>query len=342
MASTIKVTAVLEPVTDMRVEMTRDNESSLFDLRWSSPAGGNVVVYRTEQPPQAGLELEPLSEDSLRISGLMPESRLSNPVEVVDGGATMLSIPWPAGWTRAYFTPVTLLDGMAHVGTAIFKSRNDKVRNPRIVERVNSQILSFEWPDGADSVMVYMGPAGQDPELSLNSQAIEISQPDYRRRGGLHFTQQLPSTGCDLHLVPVSFEAGVRVSGAITTVNYPYILRLNYQVVEAKSFLGKVTGVSVIVQTSEAGVNMPAFVLVYNPDRLPLTTRDGTALNMVPAVDGASTPCTPVHARRFRARRTRSVENRSRVVGSGGQPCGRIRPPVRRSAGGCLAPCSAS
>jgi hypothetical protein len=293
-ASTIRVTAVLEPVTDMCIAMTRDNESSLFDLHWSSPAGGTVVVYRTEQPPQAGLELELLSEDSLRISGLMPESRLSNPVEVVDGDATMLSIPWPSGWTRAYFTPVTLLDGMAHVGSAIFKSRNDKVRNPRIVERVNSQILSFEWPNGADSVMVYMGPAEQDPELSLNSQAMEISEPDYRRRGGLHFARPLPSTGCDLHLVPVSFEAGVRVSGAITTVNYPHILRLNYKVVQAKSFLGKVTGVSVIVQTSEAAVSMPAFVLVYNPDRLPLTARDGRALNMVPAIDAASTP-----ARRF-------------------------------------------
>lgn len=291
---TVRVSAVLEPVTDMCIGMNRDNESSLFDLRWSIPAGGSVVVYRTEQPPQAGLELKPLSEDSLRISGLMPESRLPNPVEVVDGGATMLSIPWPSGWTRAYFTPVTLLEGMAHVGTAIFKSRNDKVRNPRILERINSQILTFEWPDGADSVMVYSGPAGQDPELSLNSQAVEISQPDYRRRGGLHFAQPLPSKGCDLHLVPVSFEAGARVSGAITTVNYPHILRLNYQVVAAKSLLGKLTGVSVTVETSEARVAMPAFVLVYNPDRLPLTIRDGTALNMVPNIDEARAP-----ARRF-------------------------------------------
>jgi hypothetical protein len=123
---------------------------------------------------------------------------------------------------------------------------------------------------------------------------MEISQPDYRRRGGLQFTQPLPSTGCDLHLVPVSFKAGARVSGAITTVNYPHILRLNYHIVEAKSFLGKVTGVSVSVQTSEAVQSMPAFVLVYHPERLPLTSRDGTALNMVPAIDVATTP-----ARRF-------------------------------------------
>ncbi|WP_427004476.1 hypothetical protein [Pseudarthrobacter sp. H2] len=289
-ACTVRVSAVLEPVTDMRIEMNRDSESSLFDLRWSIPPGGSVVVYRTEQPPQAGLELKPLSEDSLQISGLMPESRLSNPVEQFDGGATMLSIPWPAGWMRAYFTPVTLLEGMAHVGTTIFKSRNDKVRNPRVLERINSQILTFEWPDGADSVMVYSGPTGQDPELSLNSPAVEISQPDYRRRGGLHFTRSLPSTGCDLQLVPVSFEAGTRVAGPITTVNYPPILRLRYQVVAAKSLRGKLTGVSVTVQTSEAGVSMPPFVLVHNPDRLPLTTRDGTALNMVPNIDGAPAP----------------------------------------------------
>lgn len=287
---TVRISAVLEPVTDMCIDMHPDSDPPLLNLSWSIPAGGTVVVYRTEKPPQAGIELKPLSEDSLNIDGLLPGSRLSNPVEEADGKATMLSVPWPSGWTRAYFTPVTLLGKMAHVGTTIFKTRNDKVRNPRILERINSQILTFEWPDGADSVMVYHGPAGQDPELSLNSRAMEISQHDYLRRGGLHFTQSLPSQGCDLHLVPVSFEAGTRVSGSITTVNYPSILRLNYQLLMVKNMLGKLTGVSVAVQTSEEVQAMPAFVLVYNQDRLPLTARDGVALNMVPNIDAAMAP----------------------------------------------------
>ncbi|QCB96208.1 hypothetical protein E5206_04085 [Arthrobacter sp. PAMC25564] len=100
--------------------------------------------------------------------------------------------------------------------------------------------------------------------------------------------------GCDLHLVPVSFEAGRRVAGAPATVAYPPILRLGYQIGVKKSLLGKTSGLTVSVHAIDSTPSMPPFVLVYNRERLPLTVLDGVALSMVSDGDEATPP-----ARRF-------------------------------------------
>jgi hypothetical protein len=286
----IKLSAVLAPVTDLEITLAGNDDKPLFDLRWSLPPAGRVVIYRTEQPPTPGIELEPHAEEVLDQAGLQLELRLLDPFEELDGSALMSSVPWPSGWTRAYFTPVTLLNGLAHVGTTILKSRNEKVRAPKILERVDTQILTFEWPDGADSVLVYKGRTGQDPEVALNGEPLEISKSGYAQRGGLHFPHPLPDEGCDLHLVPITFEAGTRVSGGTTSVNYPWILKLSYNATFKRNLLGKITGVSVSIRSEKSVASAPPFVLVYHPDRLPLTGRDGIALSMVRDIDGAPAP----------------------------------------------------
>jgi hypothetical protein len=286
----VKLSAVLAPVNDLEIRLTGTDDTPLFDLRWSPPPAGTVVIYRTDQPPTPGIELEAHAEEVLDQAGLQLESRLLDPFEDLAGSALMTSVPWPSGWTRAYFTPVTLLNGLAHVGTTILKSRNEKVRAPKILERVDTQILTFEWPEGADSVLVYKGRTGQDPAVALNGEPLEISKSGYAQRGGLHFPHPLPDEGCDLHLVPITFEAGARVTGGTTSVNYPWILKLSYNAAIKRNLLGKITGVSVTIRSEKPVTSAPAFVLVYHPDRLPLTGRDGIALSMVRDVDGAQAP----------------------------------------------------
>ncbi|MDP9905647.1 hypothetical protein [Arthrobacter bambusae] len=283
----LQVSAVLAPVRDLRVDTTDSNGTVQFDLSWTSPPGGEVVIYRTQAAPVAGLDLKPLPEGSIRdgISG--PEARLSYQVRLEDTMNVMKGIALPKGWTRAYFTPVTVLGNLVHVGTTVVKSVALQVKNPKVLERVNSQILTFEWPEGAGAVMVYQGPSGHDPELALSGQPVEVSEPVYRQRGGLHFETQLPAIGCDLHLVPVTFEAGKRVSGEPTTVNYPWIMRMKYELIAKKSMFIKTAGVSVVVTALERPGSPLSFVLVFNPDRLPLTISDGRPMNMIRDADGA-------------------------------------------------------
>ena len=291
----VRVSAILRPVTDLAaMEHPQETDVPCFDFQWTVPPGGTVVIHRTELPPDAGLELKPLSTETLNAHGLLEESRLAHPI-IVDGGrATMEGVPRPTGWTRAYFTPVTILNGQAHVGTTISKSWRDPVRNPKILERVNSQILTFEWPDGAAAVLVYVGKTGLEPEFAMAGHPHEITEPDYQQRGGLQFGSNLPSEGCDLHMVPVSFEAGKRIAGAPTTITYQKILRLKYQVTAKRSLLGGLSGLTVGVEAINPTPSMPSFVLVYNPKRLPLTVSDGVPVSMMSDLDGGPAP-----ARRF-------------------------------------------
>lgn len=287
----MNVSAVLMPVEDLAVTVKaeEDNDTVLVDLKWSTPPGGRVDIYRTATRPPAGIELKPIEEAILEQGGLRPEFRLAHPIEPLDGTAAMLNVPWPAEWTRTYFTPVTVLDGRAHVGQSTVSTRPTRIRNAKVVERVDTQILTFEWPDGADAVMVYSGVPGQGAEAALGGTPQEITKAGYDQRGGLYFSGLLPAEGCDLHLVPVSFEAGSRVNGAVTTINYPWIMRVAYKVSPRKSrFTGKLTGFSVMVQSYTPNVALPGFVLVYNPERLPLTAGDGMPLNMMRDMDGAA------------------------------------------------------
>lgn len=292
----ITVSAVLLPVEDLTVSVNADEDTDtvLVDLRWKIPPGGRVDIYRTATPPPAGIELKPLEEAILDQGGLRPEFRLAHPIEPADGTAAMLNVPWPVQWTRTYFTPVTVLDGRAHVGASRVSTRPTRIRNAKVVERVDSQILTFEWPDGADAVMVYRGVTGQGPENALAGQPLEISHSAYNQRGGMYFPATLPAEGCDLHLVPVSFEAGNRVAGSVTTVNYPWIMRVGYRVAPRKAkFTGKLTGLTVVVDSRTPNAALTGFVLVYNHERLPLTAADGQALNMMRDMDGAD-PATRV------------------------------------------------
>ncbi|MDO5752291.1 hypothetical protein [Arthrobacter sp.] len=292
----ITVSAVLLPVDDLNVTVNADEDADtvLVDLRWRIPPGGRVDIYRTATPPAAGIELKPLEEATLEQGGLRPEFRLAHPIEPENGTAAMLNVPWPVQWTRTYFTPVTVLDGRAHVGASRVSTRPTRIRNAKVVERVDSQILTFEWPAGADAVMVYRGPAGQGPENALAGQPLEISHSAYNQRGGMYFPSNLPAEGCDLHLVPVSFEAGNRVAGSVTTVNYPWIMRVGYRVAPRKAkFTGKVTGFTVVVDSHTPNAALPGFMLVYNHERLPLTASDGQPLNMMRDMDGAE-PATRV------------------------------------------------
>ncbi|MFB9164006.1 hypothetical protein [Arthrobacter psychrochitiniphilus] len=287
----MNVSSVLLPVDDLAatVKADDDNETVLVDLNWSIPPGGRVDIYRTATRPAAGIELKAIEEATLEQGGLRPEFRLAHPIEPLDGTASMLNVPWPVEWTRTYFTPVTVLEGRAHVGASTVSTRPTRIRNAKVVERVDSQILTFEWPDGADAVMVYSGAPGQGAEAALTGQPQEISHSGYNQRGGLYFSTLLPAVGCDLHLVPVSYEAGSRVSGTVTTINYPWLLRVSYNVAQRKNrFTGKITGLTVAVQSRMPNAQLPGFVLVYHPERLPLTAADGLHLNMMRDMDGAA------------------------------------------------------
>jgi hypothetical protein len=277
------LSAVLEAVTDLAVVTHGDDDDPQFDLTWTAPAGGRVVIYRTVAGPNPGVEAAPLAEASLAAAGLPLENRLAHPVI---GGApaqtsTMARVPWPREWNRAYFTPVTVLGDRVQVGATTSATRTGSIAHARLVERVNKQILTFAWPAGAAYVLVHIGPRGQSADQGITGEPIEISAEMYERFGGLHFPNPLPNMGCALHLIPVAFAGGYRVHGKPVTVDYPGLLRVYYEATIARGVSGKPTSVTVRVAAEMDVEGSPPFVLIHNQERLPLNSRDGQALGVV-------------------------------------------------------------
>ena len=276
----VQVSVILSPVLDLSVETYGDAEEPRFDLRWSSPPVGKVVIYRTESGPKPGIEESVLAEGALEASGGLPtDARLIHPIKGAQtGNCVMAEVSWPRGWTRAYFTPVTTLDNSVQVGKTVSATRPlGAVRHLRLVERCAEQLLTFAWPEGAAAIEVYVSTRDMDSESALAQPAgHEISRNRYERDGGLHFPTQLPAIGCSVHVVPVSYTAGAKVLGAPTVVDYPGLLRVQYDIVGPNS--GSTVDITLAPERDTHG--SPPFMLVYNANRLPLSSMDGTAVDV--------------------------------------------------------------
>ncbi|MBU9762258.1 hypothetical protein FR943_00095 [Mycobacterium sp. TNTM28] len=280
----VEVSAVLAAVTDITVDTSLDGES--FDLSWAAP-GAEVVVYLSERGPSAGGVSTELPENALEQVGLTPDLRLRRPVvdqPHPDGShrTLMTGVPWPPGWSRAYVTPVTVLAGRAVLGRTVSAVRTGLIRDIELVEYCNKQVLTFDWPEGAAGVVVTLAPKGHDPRIGLTGRSFEISLEDYEKYGGMHLTGALPVDGCSLHLASVAFSGGRRVTGPVAGIEYPGMLRLQYAVRIGRDPNGFPTTATVAVRSEHDVPGSPSFVLVNNPQRMPLSVHDGQPVDVAP------------------------------------------------------------
>ncbi len=281
--SEVLVSAVLEPVSDLQITTYGQGDDLHFDLGWTPPDIGAVVMYRTETAPRAGIDRTLLEASALDVSGGLPESaRLVHPVVVEQGGRhAMTTVSWPRGWVRAYFTPVTMLDGQVQVGRTVIATRPlPALTGVRIVERCSEQVVTFPWPDGAASVSVYVSAPQVPAEHAIEQRPVaEISRSQYERDGGLHLTDQLAAQGCAVHVVAIAYTRGERIVGIPATVDYPGLLRIQYTVTPRITLGG---GVVLAIQlASEIELTTaPPFVVIHNLTRLPLSARDGQPLEV--------------------------------------------------------------
>ncbi|KHO25873.1 hypothetical protein [Mycolicibacterium setense] len=280
----IEVSAVLAAVTDIVVDTGFDGET--FDVSWAAP-GAEVAIYLSRNAPSAGGVSTELPENALEQVGLTPDLRLRQSVtdQVQPDGShrtLMAGVPWPRGWSRAYVTPVTILAGQAVLGRTVSAVRTGTIRDIELVEYCNKQVLTFEWPDGAAGVVVTLAAKGHDPRAGLTGRSFEISLEDYEKYGGMHLTGALPVDGCSLHLAPVAFSGGRRVTGPVAGIEYPGMLRLQYAVRIGRDPNGFPTTATVAVRSEHDVPGSPSFVLVNNPQRMPLSVHDGQPVDVAP------------------------------------------------------------
>jgi hypothetical protein len=285
--ATVAVSAVLAPVPDLSIG-AHSPDGSVFELTWTPPPAGRVVIYRSQTGPSAGGDTAELPEAALDQIGLGPELLLTQPVsqrhdEQGRPRAVMSGVSWPGSWSRAYFTPVTQLAGRALLGKTLSSVRTGVIGDVDLAEQCNKQTLTFDWPAGAAAVVVHLAPKGHDPRNGLTGKSFEISLEEYEKYGGMQFSKrELPATGCSLHLAPVAFSAGRRVVGAIRSVEYAGLLRLQYAVRIGRDPDGWPTHATIALRSQYDLPGSPAFVLINNPQRIPLSMHDGQAVDAAP------------------------------------------------------------
>jgi hypothetical protein len=282
----VRVSAVLAPVDDLSL-IPQDPDGTVWDLAWSAPKAGQVLIFRTKEGPNAGAEAAELPETALEQAGLRPDTRLTHPISDnldPDGRprSVIAGVPWPSGWSRAYFTPVTVLDGRARLGKTITTVRAGAITDAQLAEYCSRQVLTFAWPEGAAAVSIHLAPKGHDPRMGLSGRFFEIAFEDYHKFGGRQFVNELPSGGCSLHLAPVAFSAGRRVSGPITTIEYAGLLRLWYSVQIDRDRDGHPLRASLTIRAERDVIGSPPFVLIHNTDRIPLSINDGEPIDVAP------------------------------------------------------------
>jgi hypothetical protein len=302
----VEIAAVLAPVTDLMVT-SAPGAADGFELSWQAPSAGEVVIYRSQKGPAAGAEANDLPEAALEQVGLTPDLRLTQPITQRPGPdgrprSMMSGVSWPTDWSRAYFTPVTLLAGRALLGKTFCSVRTGVIRDVELAEYCNKQVLTFDWPQGAAVVVVYLAPKGYDPRNGLTGTSYEITVEQYEKYGGLQLPNgKLPVSGCSLHLAPVAFSAGRRAIGTVRSVEYAGLLRLQYAVQLSRDPLGQPSHATIYMRSEYEVPGSPAFVLINNPDRIPLSPTDGEALDAAPLDPQGGLAATPSKELRWSA-----------------------------------------
>jgi hypothetical protein len=279
-AREVRIDAIVEPVRDLTVTPHEDVPDR-FDLSWTMPVAGRVEIYRSETPPSSGIDAEVRDRSVIVRQGLTEDLRLVQQMVVQDGRGQILDVPWPAGWARAYFTPVTVVgEDQLQVGEYQVVTRARPLTHVQLVERVDKQFLTFAWPEGVTEVRVYRGPRGGtfvNPEQDIP--IFQLNHEEYTKFGGAHLREILPPDGCAVHLVATTYARGRAQYSAPVTVDYPGLCRLRYTLEVLMTQGGpfkKATPTTRrrLVVTSDSEVTVP-LVLVHHPERLPLSTEDG-------------------------------------------------------------------
>lgn len=251
-----------------------------YDLTWIPPKNGEVELYATNVPLPAGLEKEARPWEILEREGLTEEFRVAYPADDLGGVKIIREFIVDPNWVRAHFVAVHRVDGEhAWMSKPVSMVSPAPPRWAKVVERVDSQILIFPWPDGVKFVEAYQSPFGMEVDPCKNQSIAQLTKEDYDRRGGMRVSRALPSNGCALHLFGVVYLGGEEVYSTATTIDYPGVTRVSYELVpmagNQSAFAGQQPSHYRVYCTSDTEVRDLPIALVGHPARLPLEPAEG-------------------------------------------------------------------
>ena len=235
-----------------------ENEDNIM-LAWTAPPTGFVRIFLTNSEPNPELSIQAIDKDYLEDDDALGSAECQHfDNRSAPGEPVMTSRNWPADWHHVYITPVNIVEERAFVGESAVLQKVDELEDTRLIERVSNQLITFDWPGGADFV---------DVQTQDETRRLEYSE--YRRQGGIRL--KLSNSGEKVSLTPKAIYDGLEEAAAAPAViDYPGLQTYSYDL--------DYSGDSPRLRVWSIGhpdARAPHFRLVYRPDRLPLSFTDG-------------------------------------------------------------------
>lgn len=278
----------LERVDDLTVSIENRGEIQVFDLVWTAPPSGEVLVFCSNTAPQQGVREGTHPASSLTQMGFSEEKRLLRPwTRDEQGVVTMKEVPWPEDWETVWFTPVTKLGDEVAVGAPMPFVRPGRVSDLKIHERSLYQSLTFRWHGKTAAVKVYELDAHETDipaAIARTPHLLNVEAAEYKKLGGVPLPRPLTPTGSIVAVVPITFDAqGAAEEGQPVTAVYRGLLHAGYSVKWVKPRRGDNTLFITCWANPPIPMANPQFALVYNSERIPLDIADGQIVNVVPS-----------------------------------------------------------
>lgn len=261
----VKLASELEKLELSRCERRSEYGQDSIEVDWYSPKTGEVKIYLTPTAPQADLRTSAVPKTYVEsaLSSAISETRGVSEA----GSFQTTTVPWPPDWYEVYITPVNFNDADAWVGESKVLQRVQSIGDDqfRLIERVDSQLITFDWPKGATAV-----------EYSTNREHDQIREEDYDLQGGIRM--RLDQHGDTVRLKPYAVFAGKRTEGDERVIQYEGLRPVTYDF----EFDESNSQVQVYLWSLGNGDKRQfSCQVVYRADRLPLFPEDGEALGIV-------------------------------------------------------------
>lgn len=263
----ILVSAEIQKVDLLTVDSYNDNVEDRILLEWTAPPTGAVKIYLTDRAPNPELPMTQVDKDYLDDDEALGTTKWTTVETAPPGERVNKNMVWPDGWHQVYVTPVNIVEERAWVGESTVLQKVDNLTEPRLIERITNQLITFDWPGGADLI-----------DIRTTGDHLRLAEPSYRRQGGARLN--LLSTGDEVTLTPIAVYAGQdKKADSPTVITYPGLRSYSYNVVTLPDG-------SMQLQIWSEGypdANAPHFRLIHRPERLPLFIDDGDAVTCVKA-----------------------------------------------------------
>lgn len=181
-----------EPATlDIEEYQKIGTDGELYDycqVQYRKVPGQTMILQTTEKPDvnlaSFGQQGQTVSKDELAAGKLPLDAAVSFSQVEDDELVTIASVGWPHGAIEMFLTPVTAVNDGYIVGQSREVRRVEPLQQLRVQQRLTWQLVTFNWPDGADKVNIYHLPV--DGEWTPEHKPIKIvGKEEYKKESGV-------------------------------------------------------------------------------------------------------------------------------------------------------------